>query len=189
MPAVLTQRCDPFGAESRIQLAGGLFPENQVGKIMWHCSEPAQARYRMVCRGGEYGFTRSPGQGIIAAYTCPGGHRGQVMPLCVKHAREFTVGPPKPGWNRDKTIPHGQVGGTVANELCPACAAPPVARPLMAKADELNQRIATYKALGLDFAPECRALEAEQDDVRRQIDELHERGLIHKCPLQLVEVS
>jgi hypothetical protein len=189
MGTLLHERCDPFGAESSVRLAGGLFADNMVGKIMWHCAERAEARYRMICTGGDYGFTRSPGQGIIAAYHCPGGHKGQVMPLCPTHAREFTVGPPRPGFTADKRTPYGQVGGTKANEMCPACAAPPDARPLMTQAETLNQEMSVYMSMGLGMSPAFLRLQSQQDQVRAALDELHERGLIHKCPLKLVEVS
>lgn len=184
---LLTQRCDPFGAESRILLAGGLHPENHVGKVMWHCPERAIARYRMICTGGTYGFRRSPGAGIVPAYHCPGGHKGQVMPLCLKHVRDFTTGPPRPGFTRDLRTPVGQVGGTRATDLCPACAFPPEARVLSERADYLNQQMAKAQAYGLMtvFA----RLQADQDTVRARLDELNESGRIHKCPLILREVS
>jgi hypothetical protein len=181
---LLTGRCDPFGAESRVQLLGGVFEPANVGKVMWHCQEPAIGRYRFICRGGDYGFRRQNDGGIIHATHCDGGHRGQVMTLCRKHVRDFTVGPPKAGFTKDLKTPVGQVGGTVANELCPACAYPPEARELSAKADDLNMRIARAFLL-----PEIARLTSEQDQIRARLDELNETGVVHKCPLILREVS
>ena len=44
---LLTQRCDPFGAENeRPQILGGVMGDNMIGKIMWRCENPAAGRYR-----------------------------------------------------------------------------------------------------------------------------------------------
>jgi hypothetical protein len=106
------------------------------------------------------------------------------MALCKVHVRDFTVGPPKPGFSRDLKTPHGQVGGTRANEMCPRCMWPPEARALQEQADELNMRIARAFLL-----PEIARLTSMQDQVRARLDELNERGIVHKCPLRLTEVS
>lgn len=67
---LLTQRCDPYGAENgQIRLLGGLAPPSQVGRIMWHCENRADAGlFRMECQHG---------------------HRGEPMPLCVSHRLEI----------------------------------------------------------------------------------------------------
>jgi len=181
---LLTQRCDPFGAESRVQLLGGIYPEQQVGKIMWHCAEPAIGRYRMICLGGDYGTRTASDGGLITAYHCDGGHKGQVMPLCRIHVRDFTTGPPKAGYTRDLRTPVGQIGGTVATDLCPRCAYPPEARALQETADRLQQELARCFLL-----PDFARLTAAQDQVRARLDELNQTGRVHKCPLTLVEVS
>lgn len=162
---LLTARCDPYGAESRIQLMGGLYPESHNGPRHWHCAERADARYRMECTGGEYGQRLSP-SGLVAATSCPGGHRGQVMPLCAGHRRE---------------IARRQAG------LCPACAYPPVARVLTTRLEELQPEIHRLMATG-DMAGLARAT-LLFDDLRGQMDELVARGVVHKCPLKLVEMS
>jgi hypothetical protein len=186
---LLTSRCDPFGAESRIQLLGGMYGEQHRGKHMWHCSNRAAGRYRMVCQGGDYGHQLSPGQGLVSAFHCDGGHKGQVMPLCTVHVREFTVGPPKPGYTRDLKTPVGQVGGTKANEMCPACMWPPEARTLQEQADDLQQRMSVLVVTGLDLTGDFLRLKAAQDRVRGRMDELFASGRVHKCPLKLTEVS
>ena len=181
---LLTQRCDPFGAESRIQLLGGVYDEKHVGKVMWHCAEPAIGRYRMICRGGDYGHRAQADGGLIAAFHCAGGHQGQVMPLCKTHVRDFTTGPPKPGYTADRRTPVGQIGGTKATDMCPACMWPPEARTLQEVADRLQQEMS--RAFLLDqFA----RLQAQQDQVRARLDELFASGRVHKCPLILREVS
>lgn len=163
---LLTARCDPFGAESQIKLLGGLYPEDQVGRIMWHCSHRAGARYRMVCTGGEYGQRYAAGLGVGSAYRCDGGHRGVVMPLCDSHR---------------KSIAGRQ------SDLCPACAYPPAAREL-AMLQELQQgeMYVLYQAGRL---AEAARLGHSLENLRGQMNELITRGVVHKCPLRLVEVS
>jgi hypothetical protein len=191
---LLTARCDPFGAESSVNLLGGMYDEKHRGKYMWHCKEPAIGRYRMICTGGDYGFRGANDGGLIRAHHCAGGHQGQVMTLCALHVRDFTVGPPRPGFTRDKMTPVGQVGGTKANEMCPACMWPPEARTLQEQADSLQQAMSVLQyqmqfAGLLTVAPEFARLQARQDQVRARLDELHQSGRVHKCPLKLVEVS
>jgi hypothetical protein len=154
---------------------------------MWHCPERAIARYRMICTGGVYGFRASPGAGTVPAYHCDGGHQGQVMPLCAKHARDFTAGPPPPGFTADRKTPVGQIGGTRATDLCPACAFPPEARGLSERADQLQQQMAQARAYGLITV--FTRLEWAQDTIRVRLDELRQSGRIHKCPLRLIEIS
>src|SRR5215472_8028826 len=191
--AILTQRCDPFGMETERygqRMAGGLFGEASAGNYKWHCQEPVTGRYRMICTGGDYGFRRQADGGLIAAYHCDGGHKGQVMALCRLHVRDFSTGPPKPGWSKDLRTPLGQIGGTKANELCPACVAPPEARTLMERANFLHAQLSAMMTSPLlNFQARIAAIESEQDQVRAALDELHERGIVHKCPLRLVEVS
>ena len=163
---LLTQRCDPYGAESRISLLGGMYPENHVGRIMWHCPELAAARYRMVCVGGDYGERTAPDGGLVAAYHCDGGHRGQVMPLCEGHRRMLAK----------------RSAG-----LCPACAWPPGARDLT---EALQARQADmYQAQRLGYYVAAAKLAGALEDLQHQMNELIARGVVHKCPLRLEEVS
>jgi hypothetical protein len=185
---LLTERCDPYGAESSIRLLGGTVPENQAGKYHWYCDERAESRFRLICRGGEYGERQAPDGGLVAAYHCPGGHRGPVMPLCKVHIREFTAGPPAPGYD-SAYRPYGQVGGTKATELCPACAMPPPARVLQDKATALHQELSRWQMTGIIAGPVMRRIEGEMNQVAAAIDELRVQGIVHKCPLELVEVS
>lgn len=160
---LLTAMCDPYGAESGIRLLGGLYPESHTGRIMWHCSNRAAARYRMTCQGGDYGSRSAPDGGLVAAFHCDGGHRGQVMPLCLDHVREI---------------------GRRQSGLCPACAWPPRARMLQEQADQLQMRLAA----AWDFSTMAK-LSAMLDQVRAALDELNAQGIVHKCPLKLIEVS
>jgi hypothetical protein len=188
--AILTQRCDPFGIERERygeKLAGGIYSEASVGKYIWHCEEAVTGRYKFICRGGEYGFRRQNDGGVIAAYRCDGGHTGLPMCLCKIHVAEMSAGPPPPGWSKDKKNSYGQIGGTVSNEMCPRCIAPPQAREFMARADFLQSQLSAMVIHGI--LSRVVAIQSELDQVRARLDELHERGIIHKCPLRLVEVS
>lgn len=163
---LLTMRCDPYGAESRISLLGGIYPESQVGRIMWHCKARARARYRMVCTGGMYGGRAAADGGLLPAYTCDGGHRGQVMPLCDDHV---------------KSISRRQSG------LCPACAFPPEARELQ---QALEARQADmHNAMSLGFLAAAAKMGGAMNDLQVRMNELSSAGVIHRCPLLLVEVS
>jgi hypothetical protein len=183
---LLTSRCDPYGAESSIRLLGGTIDERHKGKYNWYCPERAEARFRFICRGGEYGERRQPDGGLITAFSCPGGHTGPVMPLCRKHQHELGQGPPAPGFDSSMR-PYGVVGGTKANEMCPACAMPPLARGLQDQADQLQQQIAQIQMLGL--IGEAARLETRQAVIREQLTELYHTGQVHRCPLILREVS
>lgn len=170
---LLTARCDPYGIESTVKLMGGVYPEKYMGKHIWYCEARAEARYRLVCTGGRYGVRLTPGAGLDTRHTCDGGHRGVEMPLCNGHAAQLRDGPPP-----------GQVGGPGNASVCPACMMPPAARVLSEQIEAMNPDI--Y------FAPTLlhrTRLTARQDGLRAQIDELRIRGLVHKCPLRLTEVS
>lgn len=162
---LLAARCDPYGAESRIQLLGGIYPENHVGRIMWHCQARAEARYRMICRGGEYGTRMAPG-GPVAGFLCDGGHQGQVMALCRAHRQE---------------IGRRQAG------MCPACAYPAAARTQIAGLEDCLRRQQSAELL-FDFRENAR-LTLLAADLTAGLDEMRTSGVIHQCPLELVEVS
>lgn len=187
--------CDPFGAESKIRLMGGLFDDKHLGKYMFYCDKPVVGRYRLVCQGGYYGFRPANDGGTVYGHRCDGGHAGDDMPLCKTHALEGMYGPPKPGWNADMTVPHGQVGGTKWNEMCPRCIAPPEAKPLMESAERLQQEISAMRVgpmsmvMSGELMRKMQRMEQQQDRLRARLDELHQTGRIHKCPLKLVEVS
>lgn len=193
---LLTARCDPFGAESSVRLAGGLFPESMRGRHMWRCEKRAVGTYRMVCTGGYYGQRQAPDGGMVPGYHCDGGHKGQPMPLCLDHVAEFArqVRPKvreqrwtDGGGHEQWWSPDSRVGGTKANEMCPPCSVPAVARPLVEKANDLAGRIGVMQMMGL--LAEQAKLEAELEGVSAELTMMNMRGIIHKCPLRLVEVS
>ena len=195
---LLVGRCDPYGAESRIQLFGGIYPEAMRGKHMWHCEERPVGRFRMVCRGGEYGQRQAPDGGMVPAFVCEGNHAGQPMDLCHLHVKEFSsfsYDRPKPlksieydaAGHPQHWAPGSVVGGSRANEVCPRCAMPPEARSLQEEIDPLVQRYAVAAAYGL--LAECAKIESELGGKRAEFDMLVLQGKVHKCPLRLVEVS
>lgn len=197
---LLTERCDPYGVESTIRLFGGVYPESMKGQYNWYCPERAEARFRLICTGGDYGQRTAPDGGIVAAFHCDGGHKGVPMPLCRKHQRELgTTGYRKPRALRSAAYdgdgheqhwaPGSVVGGTKANEACPACAMPPDARELNEQAGHLTGQIGLYMQLGMDLSPDVLRMRRELEGLRARLDELNLTGRVHKCPLKLVEVS
>jgi len=165
---LLTEICDPYGAESGIKLLGGLYPENQVGRIMWHCSNHAAARYRMICQGGEYGSRTAPDGGSVAGYVCDGGHQGQIMPLCLDHRREIAKR---------------------QSEACPRCLYPESTVPLFKRIEVLTQQITAITSSPFVNYSHLARLTSQQDQLMAEGDELIARGIVHKCRLSLVEVS
>jgi len=157
---IIRQWCDPYGAETRIKLYGGMFPESQLGRHMWHCPREAAGKFRMVCE-------------------CA--HRGQPMPLCgpglVRAPDGVVVFHP----GHIAEISRRQAGS------CPACVWPPAAR-VFKEADEAAQRdLAAALAIG-DRRAQARAKQA-MVDAGLGLDELAARGVVHKCPLHLEAVS
>jgi hypothetical protein len=156
-------RCDPYGRESKIQLMGGLYPERRASKTaleIGFCPRPAEGVYVMVCGCG---------------------HRGQRMPLC---------GPGIIADARGQNYPHpGHVASIQRRQagLCPRCAFPPAARGLAEAAEARMLDMAQARALGLLGA--VAKLGAALESLQAQLDELVAQGIIHRCPLQLVEVS
>lgn len=160
---LIKQRCDPYGRESAIRLMGGIYPDSRISasaQVMGYCPRPAEGTYRMVC-------------------AC--GHRGQPMPLC---------GPGLAQDARGEWYPHpGHVASIQRRQadLCPPCAFPPVAREL-AEAMERRQADA-YRATQLGHLRAAAQLGQAVEDMRAAMDELTALGIVHKCPLRLVEVS
>ena len=197
---LLTGRCDPYGIESTIRLFGGVYPESMKGKYNWYCAERAEARFRLVCTGGDYGQRTAPDGGLVAAFHCDGGHKGVPMPLCCRHQRELATRGyrrPVPLGSREYDsdgheqhwAPGSQVGGSKANEVCPACAMPPEARELNEAAGYLTGQIGLYLQLGMELSAPVLKMRQELEVVRVRLDELNLSGRVHKCPLKLVEVS
>lgn len=158
---LIKQRCDPYGAESQIRLMGGLYGENRLGRHMWHCDREATAgTFRMVCRCG---------------------HRGVPMPLCGPGYVRGADGNWFPHQGHVAEISRRQAGA------CPKCIWPPEALPLH-EAHKHYERELTTAILTVNRQAEARIKQAMLDNGKR-LQELNDRGIIHRCPLRLQEVS
>lgn len=157
---LIATRCDPYGAESRIKLMGGLVNERHLGRHMWHCDREAGGKFVMVCGHG---------------------HRGQVMPLCLPGLVRAPSGEMMYHPGHVAEISRRQ-GGT-----CPRCIWPPEAIALK-EADEAGQRDLADAMLRGDAAAAQRAKQ-KMLDAGYGIDELMTRGIVHKCPLHLEAVA
>lgn len=67
---LIRTKCDPYGSESAIRLVGGVYPESHVGRIMWHCGNYSDGRFRAECLLGH--------------------KSGIVMDLCYAHVRSIS---------------------------------------------------------------------------------------------------
>lgn len=151
-PAVLTRRCNPYGHATDAgprHLLGGLYGPEYEGANKWVCENAATLRVRMTCRCG---------------------HRGQVMELCLPHAKE---------------IQRRQ------SDLCPPCSTPPVARGVMEamKAIENEIILTARQDSGLIPGKRARFLNKQMEHHQQQMNELMAAGVIHKCALTLEEIS
>lgn len=150
-PAIITRRCNPYGHETGgpQRLLGGVYGPEYEGRYKWTCSHPATLRVRMSCEHG---------------------HRGQVMELCLPHARE---------------IQRRQAG------LCPACAWPPEARMWQEVIERLQNELAVLAAAGDYLLRSPQALRVKQriEGAGYRMTELYQSGVIKKIPLTLTEVS
>jgi hypothetical protein len=139
---------------------GGLFPEQMRGRHMWYCGRPAAGIFRMVCR-------------------CQ--HRGQPVPLCGPGLVRAPDGQVMPHPGHVAEVARRQAG------LCPACVWPPQARQHHEAGQHYERELRA--AIAADNAPAVRNIKQAMLDAGAAIQELYERGIVHKCPLVLVEVS
>lgn len=110
---------------------------------------------------------RNPADGTYRM-TCECEHRGQEMLLCYEHVR---------------MIGKRQAG------ICPPCVMPPEARELheaigRARTDVL--RLTGMPGISRDY---LLAAIGRENDLSTAMTELYLRGIIHRCPLTLTEIS
>lgn len=103
---------------------------------------------------------------VRARMTCPNEHMGPVMDLCLVHVAELQAR---------------------MSDCCTACVWPDAARGINESMDYVMLRMADARAR--EDLPTLRRLGDQLDDLRHQMDDLHQRGIIAKVPLKLVEVS
>lgn len=101
-----------------------------------------------------------------ARLVCTFGHIGPVMDLCDRHWREIMA----------------RMSG-----CCTRCVWPPEARSLNEQIDSIMPRISEAINAG-DLAVAGR-MRDRIGDLARQMDELRQRGIIKKVPLELIEIS
>jgi hypothetical protein len=99
--------------------------------------------------------------------TCRCGHVGQVMPLCYQHVA---------------MISKRQAG------ICPPCVMPPAALELHERIQRAQGHAATLAMLGADPAAVAAAV-AQAEGLGAMMTDLVTRGIAHRCPLTLTEVS
>jgi hypothetical protein len=93
-------------------------------------------------------------------------HAGPIMDLCVAHARELQAR---------------------MSDTCTRCVWPDEARGINDSMDHVMRMMAD--ARDRDDRVTLSKLNSQLDDLRHEMDNLRERGVIKKVPLKLVEVS
>ena len=97
---------------------------------------------------------------------CEFGHAGPIMDICPVHAMEITER---------------------MSACCTRCVWPDAARGLNESSEWLCSEIGVAKLNG--DLQRAYKLQVQLDDIARQMDDLHARGVIRKVPLKLVEIS
>lgn len=86
---MLLQRCDPFGAESKMTgLEGGFYGPEHLGQHMWHCQARADGRFRTRCKCGHQGKQTWLCYGHAQSFRQ---RMSQVCPPCVHPPREIEL--------------------------------------------------------------------------------------------------
>ena len=183
------QRCNPYGAETGgpRRVMGGLhgpasarvdtadvpgLPQAVI-EGEWACKYPAEVRVRMVCRCG---------------------HTGAIMPLCSWHDETTLSGEYVAGKIRQiSTVKrvHGHFEEISRRQAgaCIRCLFPgryaADYKELFAWQNELGM----LRELGLWY--EARAVSVRQkiEDIVAEFDRGNADGTIHRCPMQLIQVS
>lgn len=100
--------------------------------------------------------------------TCKCGHRGQLQWLCNGHIMMITKR---------------------ASGVCPRCAHPPAEVELQEAMNRARQDPRLSTGPMLERVAAMRAAESRLWDLQARLDELVARGIVHRCPLILTEVS
>jgi hypothetical protein len=99
--------------------------------------------------------------------SCACGHVGQEMKLCYAHVAMIT---------------------RRMSRVCPPCVMPPQALALHEQVSSAQAAVGRLM-LGRADPLAIRAAIAQVEDLGRMMNELVERGVAHKCPLTLTEIS
>jgi hypothetical protein len=187
---LLLERCNPYGAETGgpRHVMGGLYgprsaatpddtlPEN-VQQGEWLCRQQAQVRAYLLCRCG---------------------HRGRVMPLCSWHDEISERGEMIAGTTRKiatvvrvrghyEEIQRRQAGA------CIRCLYPAADGRDFAAAHKTIEayqgELAYLNDMGAWRSAQARNARQKIEDIVAGFDEGIARGIIHRCPMRLIQVS
>lgn len=128
---------------------------------------PEYAGDQTVLKDGTHGPAVCTRDAVMRArMVCELGHQGPVMDLCIPHVRELSAR---------------------MSDCCTRCVWPGEARGVNESMDYVMTRMAD--ARDHQDIVTLRKLNGQLDDLRHQMDDLRNRGIIKKVPLTLVEVS
>jgi len=148
------------------------------GLVVVRCSayETANGQGPRHLEGGFYGLeSLGPHVWICTArsdgrfrMSCRCGHRGQPQDLCNGHVAMI----------RKR-----------ASGVCPPCVHPPAERELQEKMERIRKRPELYTGPPDEIDRARRKAVSELWDIQHAVDELVARGIVHRCQLELREVS
>ena len=185
-PAVLLGRCNPYGAETGgpKRVMGGLhgpasavtpdmnLPDN-VAQGEWVCPQPAQVRVRMECQCG---------------------HKGTVMALCSWHEEITWGGELVAGkFRRVKKLirVHGHFEEIQKRQAgaCIRCLYPGKYASWYHELFAWQGQLAAYRDAGMWQSEAAEEIRRKIEGLTESFDEGNARGTIHRCPMQLIQVS
>lgn len=185
-PSVNLGFCNPYGAETggpRRVLGGlygpasaatpGLHLPAGVAQGEWTCPQRAVVRCRMVCRCG---------------------HRGQVMALCSWHDEtnyrgEYVGGQARQVKETVRVRGHYEEIQRRQAGSCPKCLYPADTPALQRESDGLAWQLKILNDAGLWHSKPADQIRDRIESIGHKFDRLRAAGVIHNCPLTLVEVS
>jgi len=187
---LLLERCNPYGAETGgpRRVMGGLYgpgsartpdmdlPEN-VAQGEWLCPQQAQVRAYLICRCG---------------------HRGQPMPLCSWHDEiiehgEMVAGSYRKVTSVARTRGHYEEIQRRQAGACVRCLYPSAGGRDFAAAHKSIEawqgELAYLHDIGAWYSAQARRARQKIEDIVASFDEGIAQGIIHRCPMRLIQVS
>jgi len=188
---LLLERCNPYGAETGgpRRVMGGLYgpgsartlddtlPEN-VQQGEWVCPQQAQVHAFLICAHE---------------------HKGPVMALCswheeiVEHA-EMVAGTTRKVADVVKVRGHYEEIQRRQAGACVRCLYPsvPGGRDFAAEHKQIEAiqgQLAYLNDVGAWYSARAQGLRQRIEDIVATFDEANARGIIHRCPMRLIQVS
>jgi hypothetical protein len=105
---------------------------------------------------------------VRVVMACKHGHKGQPQWLCNGH--------------REMIAKRG-------SGVCPPCAHPPEELALQERMERIRTDPANYQADALERDKAQRRAVSQLWDIQAALNELVERGIVHRCPLTMTETS